>query len=261
MATKVVVTGGAGLIGTLLRTRLADRYELELLDRRRNRGVGRVDATKLESLESRLRGVDTIIDLAAITRNDLSWREAASNNLPATATVLEAARRCGVPRVVFASSNHVTGLYEREFPYSSIVAGDYDGLDPRRIPLIGPDWPVRPDGPYAIAKALGEAACKIYSECYGFSTLCLRIGTLNRGDRPRQQRDFATLLSHDDLIRLVTCAVDAPAEVKHGIFYGVSANTWRFWDIAGARDVIGFAPRDNAERFRPSHDESPPQAS
>lgn len=254
MAGKIAIIGGAGLIGTLLRTRLADRYELTAFDRRRARGVHRVDATKLEALESRLHGVETIIDLAAVARNDISWVEGAKN-LSVTVTVLEAAHRCGVRRVVFASSNHVTGLYEREPPYSAIVAGDYDGLDPRQIPLIGHDWPLRPDGPYAIAKALGESACKLYAECYGLSTLCLRIGSVNRSDRPEEQRHFATLLSHDDLVRLVTRAVDAPAEVRHGIVYGVSANTWRFWDIAGARDLIGFEPQDDAERFRPAHDD------
>jgi hypothetical protein len=86
------------------------------------------------------------------------------------------------------------------------------------------------------------------------SCLCLRIGTVRRDDRPREARHYATLLTHADLAGLVDAALRAPLELRHGIYYGVSANTWRFWDIANARDELGFEPHDDAESFRTGTD-------
>ena len=63
-------------------------------------------------------------------------------------------------------------------------------------------------------------------------------------------RHYATLLSHADLVRLVDCSLEAPPELRFGIYYGVSANTWRFWDLANAREELGFEPADDTERFR-----------
>ena len=89
---------------------------------------------------------------------DSPWDVVYSNNLPSTYNALEAARRAGAKRVIFASSNHATGNYEEDEPYASIVAGMYEGLDPETFPRVTVDMPIRPDGPYGIGKAFGEAA-------------------------------------------------------------------------------------------------------
>ena len=247
-----MITGAAGLLGTILSRGLDDRYEVAGIDRSRagGRRVRRANTATSRSLERLLRGSDAVIDLAGIAAADAPWRAVWKNNLPATMNALEASRRAGVRRFVFASSNHVTGLYEREPPYSTIVAGDYDGLDPGATPLIAPSWPIRPDGPYAIGKAFGEAAARYYSEAFGLSAICLRIGTVNAANRPLQPRHYATLLTHADLLRLVENVLAAPDELRFGIYYGVSRNTWRFWDLAGARDELGFDPADDAEALR-----------
>jgi hypothetical protein len=87
-------------------------------------------------------------------------------------------------------------------------------------------------------------------DTYGLSAIFLRIGTVNRADRPEKARHFATLLTHADLLRLVDCALEAPEELRFGVYYGVSRNTWRFWDISDAAAEIGYDPQDDAERFR-----------
>jgi hypothetical protein len=51
-------------------------------------------------------------------------------------------------------------------------------------------------------------------------------------------------------VRLVSASVDAPPKLGFGIYYGVSVNSWRFWEIATAADDIGYVPRDNAEMLR-----------
>jgi nucleoside-diphosphate-sugar epimerase len=259
---RVVITGAAGVIGGVLRRGLGNGYVIRGLDRTRTRehGVDRVDVTRLKALDAAFAGADAVIDLAASARLETPWPEVWKNNLRGTMNALEAARRNGVARFVYASSNHVTGMYEHDFPYSAIVAGEYSQLERESIPLIDSNMPVRPDSPYAIGKALGEAAARYYSDVYGLRTICLRIGTVNPEDQPKQARDFATLLTHADLVRLCECALRAPDDLRFDVCYGVSNNTWRFWDIARARSTIGFLPQDDAERLRPPAPDDGPVA-
>lgn len=249
----VLITGAAGLIGGVLRDRLADEYLLKGLDRRwvRDRRISRADVTNRRKLARLFEGAEAIVDLATAATLRLGWDDVL-RDCRGRINVLEAARASGAERYIFASSNHVTGLYELEHPYADIIAGAYGDLDPTATPLIGPASPLRPDGPYAVGKAFGEAVSKYYSERYGLSCICLRIGSVNRSDRPNEPRDYATLLTQRDLVHIVDCALRAPRELLHGVYYGVSANRWRFWDIENARREIGFEPQDDAERFRPT---------
>lgn len=249
----ILITGAGGLIGTVLRAGLADRYDVRGLDRRRVRdaAVRRADVTRPRKLARMFDGVEAIVDLVTIANLRRGWDEAL-RDCRGRINVLEAARASGVQRFILASSNHVTGLYELEHPYAEIVAGAYEDLDPAATPLIAPTWSPRPDGPYAVGKLFAESAAKYYSDRYGMSCICLRIGTVNREDRPTEPRDYATLLTYRDLVHLVDCALRAPKDLRYGVYYGVSANRWRFWDIEKARQEIGFDPQDDAERFRPN---------
>src|SRR5436190_7943319 len=245
---RVVITGAAGLIGSILMRNL-DAYDCVGVDVRGGRRVEVADVTDPEQARAAVAGAEIVVDLAAATGGNVGWPEV-DDNIAASLTVLSAAREARVPRVVVASSNHVTGLYERDQPYASIVAGAYEGLDPTVVPMLGAASAVRPDSPYAVGKAATEAAARYHAETSDLSVVCLRIGTVTRRGRPLQPRHFATLLTHGDLVRLVDSAIRAPAGLGFGIVYGVSANTWRFWDLAEARELIGYEPRDDAERFR-----------
>jgi nucleoside-diphosphate-sugar epimerase len=249
--SDVLVTGAGGLIGGIVMEALSDSYRLHGLDVRRRPNVEHVrDMTKLRRVQSAFDGMSAVIDLAADASTSASWKSVARNNIPATVNAFEAARRAGVRRVIFASSNHVVGMYERDEPYASIVAGTYDGLDPSTVPRLDPEAPIRPDGPYGVGKAFGEAVGRFYADAHGLSVICLRIGTVNVRNGPTNARQFATLLTHRDLAHLVRCCLAAPHELRFAIYYGVSANAWRFWDIESAREAVGYAPRDNAEHQR-----------
>lgn len=250
---KVLITGITGLIGGIVYNDLKDDYEITGLARRPMEGVrhfrGSID--KLDEILPAFEGQDAVVHLAADPSMHATWESALPNNFIGTYNVYEASRRCGVKRVIFASSNHATGMYERDHPYHHIVKGEYDKVDVWPIPQLTHRSEIRPDGYYGISKAYGEAMGRYYSEEYGLSVICLRIGTVNRWDSPtRDIRHFATWLSHRDQAQLVRNSLEAPADLKFDIFYGVSANKWRFWDIEHPREVVGYQPQDNAEEYR-----------
>ena len=248
---RLLITGVGGKIGQVLRAGLEKDYAVLGCDLRRAPGVDRVaDVRRLGSIAPLFEGVDAVIDLAADSRADASWESVLDNNVASAVSVLEAARRAGVPRVVQASSNHVTGIFEEDEPYASILAGSYTGIEPGAFPRIGADAPIRPDGPYAVGKVFGEAAGRYYSDAFGLSVICLRLGQVNREDRPKNESHWATLLTHRDLVELIRCCLVAPSTVRFGVFYGVSANKWRIWETDDVRETLGFQPRDDAEAMR-----------
>jgi uronate dehydrogenase len=247
---RVIITGAGGLVGQVLRKALAGDFDVVGVDLRRgNSSISRADMTRLRQAEKAVEGADVVIDLASAHWQQ-RWDAVRDNNIPAAWNVLEAARRRRVPRVIYASSNHVTGLYERDPPYAQIVAGKYDGLEPAMVPKIDTSMALRPDTPYGVGKAFGEAAARYYADEHGLSVLCLRIGSLTWADRPSSARHLATLITHADMADLVRRCIEAPKDVVFGVFYGVSANTWRIWDIENARRDIGYQPRDDAEKWR-----------
>ncbi|HEX6211015.1 MAG TPA: NAD(P)-dependent oxidoreductase [Methylomirabilota bacterium] len=255
MPDTVVVTGSGGRIGVILRQALAGAYALRGIDRVPTPGMPEAAVASLTDLDSVLdvcKGADAVVHLAADPRHtpEIWWDTLIPDNVVATANVFEAARRGGVRRLVFFSSMHVCGLYENDPPWSRIAAGDYAGLDPAAVPLVTAAMPTRPDGPYAVSKIFGESLGQYYAEAHGMEVVVMRLGTVGRDDRPgRDARSFVSWLSHRDLAHLTRRALEAPG-LQYEVVFGASDNTWKIYDTPRARTVLGYAPRDNAERFR-----------
>ena len=140
-----------------------------------------------------------------------------SSELPAMGATLQAAADAGIRRVVLASSNQVMAGYEGDHPYSAILAGHYEGLDPGTIRRLTVDDPPRPVMPYDVGKLAAEALGRQYSE-RGLSVVCLRLGSITRSGRPESARHFASLLTHRDLLRVVEAAIDASDDLRFGVF-------------------------------------------
>ena len=105
--------------------------------------------------------------------------------------------------------------------------------------------PIRPDSDYGSSKAFGESMARQYYECFGIASICLRIGSVLENDNPTEdERLMRTWLSQRDLIQLVRKSI--LSDVKFGIYYGVSNNRGRFWDISSAEEEIGYKPQDDA---------------
>ncbi|MCH7740411.1 MAG: NAD(P)-dependent oxidoreductase [Chloroflexi bacterium] len=253
---KVLVTGSSGLIGGVLIRACSDAYEFSGLDMAKPDSAPDIptlvtDVAELDAILPAFEGVDAVVHLAADPNMHGEWDTVLHNNFITTYNVFEAAKRAGVKRVVYASSNHAVGMWELEGPSGRIREGDYSGLEPGGFKMIDNTVQIRPDGYYGIGKAFGEATGAYYSDNFGLEVACLRIGTVSRDDDPKANvRMKATWLSHRDAAHLIERCL-AVEGLKFEIFYGVSDNTWRFWDIEHAKNYLGYSPQDNAQDHWP----------
>ncbi len=176
----MLVTGAEGLIGSVVRRELGGRYELIALTLTPQSFPSHVaDIADLAAIEPAFVGIDAVVHLAASPAVETPWEEILPNNLIGTYNVFEAARRAGVPRVVFASSNHVVGMYEVD------GAPEIYGVDDRRV--YDHTAEIRPDSLYGVSKAYGEALGRLFVERHGMSVFCLRIGAVRLAARsPRE---------------------------------------------------------------------------
>lgn len=230
---KLLLTGAAGGLGQALRQRLkANCSTLRLSDCIDFGSAGDAEEILLADLadasavDGMVAGVDAIVHLGGVSVEG-PFSPILQANILGVFNLYEAARRHGVKRVVFASSNHVTGFY-------------------RQSETITADHAPRPDSLYGVSKAFGENLSRLYFDRYGIETACVRIGS--SFPEPRDRRMLATWLSFDDLHRLITACLTTPV-VGHSIVFGMSDNAVTWWDNSTARH-IGYAPRDSSDVFR-----------
>ena len=230
---RLLLTGAAGGLGRVLRPRLKRLCRvLRASDIAAMDPAGEGEEVVVAPLEDAaamhalVEGVAAIVHLGGVSVEG-PFQPILQANIVGVHNLYEAARKHGVRRVVFASSNHVTGFY-------------------RQDQVIAPDAPMRPDGHYGLSKAFGENLSRFYFDRYGLETVCLRIGS--SFPEPKDRRMLSTYLSYDDLVELVRCALYAP-RVGHTVVFGMSDNTHKWWDNSRAAH-IGFKPRDSSEVFR-----------
>ena len=177
-----------------------------------------------------MKAIDCVVHLGGAAR-EASWDVILEHNIVGTYNVFEAARLCGVRRVVFASSNHAVGYY-------------------RTNRELGVEEPPRSDSRYGVSKVFGEALGRLYADKHGLSVACLRIGSFR--ERPGNIRELATWISPRDMVQLVRRCIDAPS-FHYLVLYGVSANLRARWANPHAAG-IGYQPEDNAESHAPQLD-------
>jgi nucleoside-diphosphate-sugar epimerase len=242
---KILITGMSGLIGGLVGRALAQRYEIRALNRGPVEGVECVsaDISDFASIRSAFDGIDTVIHLAAYAREDNNLDQHVRVNIIGTHNVYEASRLAGVKRILLGSSGATQYYYEKEEPIKAMVEARWaDVPEPR--PLLHHLSPVRPAGLYGASKVWAEALGRYYSDAFGMSVHCIRIGRVVPEDAARDARHAAVYCSHRDIIQMVERCVEAPLSVRYAIFYAVSNNRGRFRDIQHAKRMIGYEPLD-----------------
>jgi uronate dehydrogenase len=229
----LLLTGAAGGLGTALRDRLKANCNVLRLSDRMDFGPARdgeevvvADLSDAAAVSAAVQGCQAIVHLGGMSTEG-AFDPILQANIIGVYNLYEAARVHGVKRVVFASSNHVTGFY-------------------RQSETITPAHPPRPDSLYGVSKAFGEDLSRMYFDRYGIETACVRIGSSFA--EPRDRRMLASWLSFDDLHRLITACLTTPV-LGHTIMFGVSNNCVCWYDNASARHV-GYVPQDSSDRFR-----------
>ncbi|MEM6759811.1 MAG: NAD(P)-dependent oxidoreductase [Pseudomonadota bacterium] len=232
MLDKLVLTGAAGKLGSYLRAPLAAMCR-ELVstdiaesvpDLAANETYVRADLAELAPFEAMLQGADMVLHFGAIV-DEGPFEELLGPNFIGAYNIWEAAHRNGVRRVIYASSIHAVGMYPKTH-------------------AVGLNDPHRPDTFYGLAKCFAEDLGRMYWEKRGLEAVCLRIYSCAQVTNPRA---VSTWLSYDDLVRLVTRAIDTRV-TQFSIIYGISDNDRAPVDNSGARH-LGYRPQDNAEQF------------
>jgi uronate dehydrogenase len=230
---RLLLTGAAGGLGKVLRQRLKPYAEAMRLsdiapmgDALEGEEIVPCNLADKAAVDRIVRGCDAIVHLGGVSV-ERPFEEILEANIKGVFHIYEGARRHGVKRVVFASSNHVVGFHKQ---------GE----------VLDADCPKRPDGYYGLSKSYGEDLSRFYFDRYGIETACLRIGS--SFPEPRDRRMLVTWLSYRDLTELVRCCLFAPT-LGHTIVYGVSNNRDKWWDNSRAGH-IGYQPQDTSEPFR-----------
>ena len=242
---RVLVTGAAGSIGTVVCAGLLDRgHEVAGLDKAAEPegftgpwftvDCADPDAVSavFDALDETGR-LDAVVHLASIP-TEASLTVILESHVVTTAALLDAMVTHGVSRIVFASSNHAVGRTPRS-------------------DLVGTDVPPRPDTFYGVGKVAAEALLRLYVDRYAIDAVATRIGSFL--PQPETRRHLSTWLSYDDAVRMVDACLTAP-DPGFAVLYGISANTRAWWDLAPGRE-LGYEPQDDAEAFAADIEQRP----
>ncbi len=251
-AENILVTGMSGLIGGITRERLEGRTNLRALNRSDVAGVEtyRADLADYDAIRPAFDGQDTVVHLAAKAGERYSWEELCGTNIIGTRNVYEAAKDAGCRRVIFASSGATVSGWENEEPYGALTDGRYQDV-PDDWLMITHEMATRPGGVYGATKVWGESLARHYVDTSDLSILCVRIGFVNREDRPSAARHFSVWCSQRDIVTMIELCVDAPAELDYDVLFATSNNKWGYRDLSHSLAAVGFEPADSAEDYRP----------
>jgi uronate dehydrogenase len=190
------------------------------------------DIRDLDAFLKACQGMRALVHLAAISDEDDFMTRLLPMNIVGTYNAFEAARQAGVPKLLYASTGQTVLYYPK---------GEW----------ITPEMPARPWTVYACTKLFGEALARLYSDRHGLSAIVMRICYFRAYDDPLLRvpghdvnREW---VSPKDLTQLIVKSIRT--DLKFGIFFGVSNNTGRFWDISNAEKQIGFRPEEDAASF------------
>ncbi|HJP30654.1 MAG TPA: NAD(P)-dependent oxidoreductase [Candidatus Latescibacteria bacterium] len=228
---KVLITGAAGLVGSILRQHWGDRHRLRLTDVRPVEDLSsheqfvQTDITDYQQMLAACSGMDTVVHLAADPSMNAEFYDTLLPlNVIGAYNAFEAAREAGCRRLVFASSiNAVLG---------------YEGED------VQWDAPVFPQNVYGATKCWGEAVARVYADQHDLSCICVRLGSprFNQGgDWDPEKRNGS--LSARDCAQLFACCVEA-AGVDFAIVNGISNHRHSWMDLEISRSVLGYEPQD-----------------
>ena len=234
---SVLLTGAAGRIGSAFFAHAAERYRFRLADRdaakltpdpSRGHETLALDVADPAACRDACRGIDTVVHLAADPSPEADFYGSLLDyNIKGTYNIFRAAADAGCRRVVFASSIHAVLGYGRDVQ-------------------TRPESPVRPVNMYGVSKCFGEAVAACFAAA-GLSSIAIRIGAYE-ADWIKQNptaEAMSGFLSARDLNQLLVRCIEAE-HVGFAIVHGLSDNRFKRLDITSTRELLGYAPEDDA---------------
>jgi nucleoside-diphosphate-sugar epimerase len=220
----VLITGSKGIIGSVLRRGLGDKYQIRGVDLPE-------DISRYEVLWAQMAGVETVIHLARrFSPTDPIDRRMRIHpeNVQIDVNVFTAVVKAQARRLIMASSVHAD--HHR----------DPAAVEPFTVP--GSYHPVTPYGAY---KLIEEEVGKALSKQFRFEFVGVRFGGVTRDDTVKTGAgQTATWLSHDDLLSAVdACLTVKPVPGRSTVFYAVSDNADGIHDTA---NPFGWKPKDDS---------------
>lgn len=235
---KILITGATGGIGFLLEQRLMGDYDVvphgrTPADDDQATRLQKADLENYDEVLALMDGVEVVLHLAGEASPEAEWDDVLGPNIIGLRNVLEAAREAGVRRFIFASSNHAMGMYDRDEQWP---------VYPHHLP--------RPDSLYGVSKVFGEALGRYYHDKYGMEFISLRIGWATEDPLEEDvELLHAMWLSDDDTERVFRRAIEAEP-VGYGLYYAVSDNPNRRWDLTNTMLELGYRPEDSIDDLR-----------
>jgi len=232
---KILITGAAGNIGSILVDGLKHKYEIRGLDCKPMPEIKDSIVASLsdkEALVEAAKGVDAIIHLAAIASGNAPWEVVLESNIIGTYNMFEAARICNVKRFIYTSTCQVT------FGYGELAAVTWD-------------MPPRPVNYYGVSKVTGEMLGYMYSEKFGMEVICVRIGKLSKDEisykvMAKEKNLKGRYLSPRDAVQLYDKALTKPG-IKYEVVYAASKSSKACYDIEHTKEVLGYEPLDSED--------------
>jgi len=227
---KVAVTGGLGFIGSHLVERLNENNDLVIVDNQSSGNIKNIqdlDFSRIDTdfgditrvnLERIFEDVDYVYHMAAVTSVPQSVNDPLRSNevnITGTLKVLEAARKCGVRKLIFSSS--------------SAVYGETESLPISEKNLINPL------SPYAVTKATGELYCTVYSEIYDLPTIALRYFNVF-GPKQDPESQYAAV---------IPIFIDNILKNQRPVIYGDGEQTRDFVNVKQVVDANILAAESN----------------
>ncbi len=240
---RILLTGAAGGIGSAFFRAEAERYTFRLADRDTasiegnvspNHEVFPLDVGDLGACLRACQGIDTVVHLAANADPDADfYASLLHNNIQGTYNIFRAAKDQGCRRVIFASSAQVVAGYPVDVQAQ-------------------PQSPIRPMNMYGVSKCFGEAVASYFAHAEGLSTIAIRIGSydVNADDLNWLRQEPCRLhlsgyVSERDMNHLLVRCIETP-DVPFAIVHGISDNRFKRLDITATRNLLGYAPQDDA---------------
>jgi len=234
---RILITGPGGRVGAEILHLLREHFALRLFDAKLMMPVDDDetmvgDVQDFAALQRACTGVQAVIHLAAISDEADFHTKLLPVNLAGTYNAFEAARLAGVKKFIYPS----TGQTVLNNPKGTRVTTDM-------LP--------RPSTVYACTKLFGEALARHYSDIHDMSCIVIRLCYFRGYNDPLLRIPGHGVQSEwcspRDLTQLLTKSIHS--DLKFGIFFGLSDNTERRWDIDNARAELGYVPEDNAATF------------